>query len=217
MSIARALAHRWRSLTGAHAASQRAAQAAFDAACAVLEPGDLAVDLGANAGIYTEKLAATGADVIAFEPDPTAFETLSGRVASRENVTLLQAAAAAQDGEMTLYRRTDFDRDPARHTTSSSLIADKRKLTDTGVIVVVKDVVAYLTTLDRDVALIKIDVEGAEVEIMEALLDAPLADRVAQVFVETHERSIPRLADRTDALRVATAGRVRPAVNWDWH
>ena len=218
MNLARKLAHRWRSITGVNAARQRAAQDGFDAVCADLRSGDLAIDLGANAGIFTAKLAATGADVIAFEPDPYAFDLLSTKLGDAKNVTLVQAAASVQAGQMTLHRTANFENDPARHTTSSSLLSDKRNVAGgQGVEVDVIDIIAYLTELDRDVKLIKIDIEGAEVEVMERLLSSPLALRIGYIFVETHERAIPRLADRTDTLRARTADQTRPLVNWDWH
>jgi len=42
------------------------AEGYLTAITAMLKPGDLAVDCGANMGVVTERLAATGADVIAF-------------------------------------------------------------------------------------------------------------------------------------------------------
>ncbi len=218
MSLSQTLAHHWRNVTGQKAAAQARAQAAFDAVCAAMGPGDLAIDLGANRGLFTTKLAKTGADVVAFEPDPHAFAALSKAVAGMENVRCLNAAAAAKAGTMTLYRTADFDRDPDRHSTSSSLVADKRNVTAAaGVEVDVIDFVAFLEAEDRDVAVMKVDIEGAEVDLMEALLDHPVADRVGHIFVETHERAIPRLAERTAALKARTAGQSHPAVNWDWH
>ncbi|MEY1554899.1 FkbM family methyltransferase [Yoonia sp. R2331] len=218
MSLARTFAHHWRNVTGQKAAAQRAAQDAFAVACAGLGAGDLAIDLGANRGIFTQKLAETGADVVAFEPDPHAFAALRAAVGESGNVTCLNAAAAAKAGTMTLYRTADFDRDPDRHSTSSSLVAEKRNVTaEAGISVEVVDFVAFLEGRDRDVAVIKMDIEGAEVDLMEALLDHPVAARITQIFVETHERAIPSLADRTAALKARTKGRTRPAVNWDWH
>lgn len=205
-------------LTGAKTRARRAAFAAFDAAVAALGPGDLAIDLGANVGRYTEILAETGADVIAFEPDPHAFELLSTRVGGCPNVTLYPAAAGDQAGQISLYRRLDFDSAPDRKTSSSSIFGDKRKM-DTGHPVAVEliDFPAFLAALERDVALIKIDIEGAEVPLMEALLAHPVAPRVAAIFLESHERVVRPLAARTRALKAQTAGLRRPQVNWDWH
>ncbi len=218
MSLWRSLCYRWASLSGRKAARQRAAQAAFETVCAGMGKGDMAVDLGANAGIYTLRMAATGAHVVAIEPDPFAFDMLRDRVGHAGNVTLLPVAAGTSAGQMTLHRTANFEQDPARHTTSSSLLADKKNVAGgQGMAVEVIDIVAYLTDLNRDIALMKVDIEGAEVAVMEALLDAPVAQRIGHIFVETHARSIPRLADRTDALRARTQNRARPKVNWDWH
>lgn len=52
-----------RNLRKAHAEGYLAGVAAM------LRPGDLALDLGANMGVVTDILARTGADVVAFEPD----------------------------------------------------------------------------------------------------------------------------------------------------
>ncbi len=218
MSLSQTLAHHWRNVTGQKAAAQKNAQAAFDAVCAGLRQDDLALDLGANRGIFTLKLAATGADVVAFEPDPHAYTALWAATDRVGHVLCLNAAVGAAAGKMTLYRTPDFDSDPDRHSTSSSLVADKRNVTaDAGVEVDVIDLIAWIEAQNRDVAVIKMDIEGAEVDLMEALLDHPVAARVGHIFVETHERAIPRLADRTRALKERTKGLTRPVVNWDWH
>ena len=218
MSLSRRLKHRWHSLTGKNAARQRAAQDQFVLACGELGPGQLAIDLGANAGLFTAKLAETGADVIAFEPDPYAVELLTQRIGKAPNVTIYAKAAGDKAGELMLHRTANFAQDPQRHTTSSSLLADKKNVRGgEKILIEVVDFVSFLETLDRDVAILKIDIEGAEVELMEALLESDVCKRIQYVFVETHERAIPRLADRTDALRARTNGTTRPVVNWDWH
>lgn len=205
-------------LTGAKARARRAAFAAFDAALAELGPGKLAIDLGANVGHFTQRFADTGAEVIAFEPDPHAFGLLKARLGTRTNVRLIEAAAGDRDGEIQLFRRIDFDASPDKRTTSSSLFADKRKM-DTGHPVAVRlvDFPRFLADLDRPVAVLKIDIEGAEVPLMEALLQTPAFGRVERVFLESHERVVRGLAARTRALKARTRGMTRPVVNWDWH
>jgi FkbM family methyltransferase len=212
------LAHAWDRLSGAEARRQRAAKAAFRAALAGLKPGDIAIDLGANAGEFTTAMAATGAEVHAFEPDPHAFSLLRKAVAGRQNVHLIPAAAGDRAGTATLYRSTSFDRAPDRRSKSSSLFVEKRNVgSDNAVEIEVRDFVAFLRALTGRVGLVKIDIEGGEVPVMEALLNSDQAARIDAIFIETHERGLPVLAARTAALKARTAGLERPRVNWDWH
>lgn len=211
------LRHLWRKLSGEKARARAAALAAFDAALAGLRPGDLAIDLGANAGIFTEAMAKTGADVVAFEPDPHAFGLLTARLSGQTNVQLMPAAAGASAGSFQLFRHRDFAASPDRRTTSSSLIVDKKNVDPSQAITVeVLDFAAYLTGLNRDVALLKIDIEGAEVDLLERLLADTVADRIKMIFVETHERNLPQLAARTEALKALSRRRANPTINWDW-
>jgi hypothetical protein len=79
------------------------------------------------------------------------------------------------------------------------------------------DFSAFLNALDCDIALIKMDIEGAEVELLETLLEAPVLDRIHAIFVETHERKLPDLAPRMARLKARYGELARPRVNWDWH
>jgi FkbM family methyltransferase len=212
----------WARITGSKKRTRRAAEAAFDAAISALHPGDLAIDLGANVGLFTARMAATGADVVAFEPDPHAFALLSDRVKHLPNVTLIAAAAGDAPGTLTLFRHVDFAEHPDLRTTSSSIIPGKTRMDEgAGIAVDVIDFAAWLAEKNRPVALLKIDIEGAEVALLERLLATPQATLVTQAFVETHERIIPHLRQRTAALKALMASRVaagqtRPAINWDW-
>ena len=58
--------------------NERAAWASgfLTAVCGMLKPGDVAIDCGANVGDISKRLLASGADVIAFDPEPWAVEKL---------------------------------------------------------------------------------------------------------------------------------------------
>ena len=73
-------------------------QAEFNARLAALRSGDVALDLGANVGVYTARMAETGATVHAFEPDPDTFARLVKRVGHLPNVVLHQKAVGAGGG-----------------------------------------------------------------------------------------------------------------------
>jgi len=85
--------------------------------------GDLCIDLGANVGSITRRMAQSGADVISFEPDPGAYEALQKATADLPNVTLVHKAAGHQADSLFLHRSAKWSPDdPAGHTEGSSLV-----------------------------------------------------------------------------------------------
>ena len=179
--------------------------------------GKICIDLGANLGQHTRTMAAHAAKVYAFEPDPWTAAELRNRLADLTNVDVIEAAAGTEDGTFPLYRTASFDADPVQQSQSSSLMAQKRNIDiDSSVEVRVMDFAAFLQSLDADIAVIKMDIEGAEVPLLEALFDHPVKNRIGHLFVETHESRIPDLLARTDALRDRAARMAQPRVNMDW-
>lgn len=199
------------------AAREPIVQADFDRALKAVK-GSICIDLGANVGTWTIAMARHAGRVIAFEPDPWTVERLRENVAHLTHVEVVHAAVDARDDTRPLYRRIDFDADPALASESSSLLADKRNVdAENAVSVPVIDFVAYLTRLQTDIGVLKIDIEGSEVALMERLLADPVCDRISHIFVETHERSLPDLAARTAALRRTANSRKHPKIEMDWH
>lgn len=195
------------------------AQDTFSLVLADTGPGDLCVDLGANVGEITTRLAATGADVISFEPDPAAFDALTRATAGLDTVTLHQKAAGARADRLMLRRSANWSPDdPTRHTAMSSLVRTDAKMDeDNGVMVEVIDLIAFLEALDRDIRILKMDIEGAEWEILQKLIDHPLLTRIDCIFVETHERVDPaRFVPVFDALQDRAEGLTRPYINLYW-
>lgn len=180
--------------------------------------GKICVDLGANVGEVTRLMALTARRVFAFEPDPYALEQLRANVSDLPNVSIVPAAVGTEDGIVPLYRRPQFDRDPAAHSRASSVLADKPNLSsETAVTVQQVNFLRWLSGLADDVWLIKMDIEGAEVALLEALISRPeLLKRLDHVFVETHERFISDHRRRVAALRAACSEMARPRINLDW-
>jgi len=193
----------------------------LDGICAALRPGDIAVDCGANVGDVSARLAATGARVIAYEPDPEVFALLRARLGALANVTLIEKGVGAQAGTAVLRRPKGHARNPLAASLGNTVVegvayADP----ENAVTVEIADLVADLQGILRDVAevaLLKIDIEGAEIEVLGALDAAGLLGRIRCTLVETHEVQMPHLADRFAALRAAIAARHPPSrVNLDW-
>ncbi len=183
-----------------------------------LSRGMTCIDLGANVGAYTRKMAAAAGKIIAFEPDPWACAALRVNVADLDNVRIENAAAGASDDKILLYRHARFDKDPNRYSQSSSIVADKNNVAERESLMVRQiDFIRYLHDLDEDIGILKIDIEGAEVDLLEALFDnAGILNRIGHIFAETHEKRIPGHKPRVEALRERARRIERPRVDLDW-
>ena len=180
----------------------------FEHRLTTLGPGDVCIDLGANMGVVTEKLASTGAEVHSYEPDPYCFDLLTKRFAGRENVHLHNQAVSATAGSFLLQRTRDFEKNPEIQSQSSSIIRSNDAIYDPDKAVMV-EVVAFndvIQDLQRSVALIKMDIEGSEFDILDCILADYANGRVLPIgalFIETHERHMPNRVDFVKYVRKA--------------
>jgi FkbM family methyltransferase len=168
-----------------------------------IRPGDLAFDIGAHVGNRTRALLRAGARVVALEPQRLFHAFLSRDLPS--SATLLPLAAGRTPGRATLAVSR-------LHPTVSSLATGfaERMQAAPGFERVAWDAaeIVEVTTLDRLIAehglprFVKIDVEGAEAEVV-----AGLSQPVAWVAFE----SLPAGPEATAACldRLAELGRYR--------
>jgi FkbM family methyltransferase len=170
------------------------------AACrAVLEPGQVFYDVGANAGLFTIELAASfgGAiDVRAFEPQPSLARSVALSAARNgfTNVHVYQVMLGDQEGESRLFV-------PACSIHASAVTPSPRAQT----------LSCLRTTIDAAVAsgavpapqVIKMDVEGGELAVVHGAM-ATLANHRPAVLFESdvnQERFGYTRADLCGALR----------------
>jgi FkbM family methyltransferase len=193
-----------------HAAQQFAALA--------VEQGDLAIDCGANVGEVTEQLHGRGAEVWAFEPNPVAFEQLQERFSAIDSVHCRQTALVAEGSWARLFLHRRHASDPIGHSAGSSLVTGKHNLDENAWIDVQATVLSdFIASLERRVRVLKIDVEGYEVELLSSLLDSGMIHRVDYIFCETHEFKVPGLYRALRGLRQRLAEEGVSHVNLDWH
>ncbi|MCU0909572.1 MAG: FkbM family methyltransferase [Rhodobacteraceae bacterium] len=195
----------------------RSAAQEFETRVACLDATSVVLDLGANVGVFTERLARQGATVHAFEPDPWTFGRLQARVAGMENVRLHNRAVGAQNGRLTFHRDPGFEGDPEGVSVGGTLLNRSDFSDGTQFEVDVIRLVEFLDGLDRDIDLIKMDIEGAELDVLTDLLASPVLKRVKAIFVETHLNLFPEQICPIAHLRRAYAAAGRPYVNFDWH
>jgi FkbM family methyltransferase len=132
-------------------------------------PGDRCVDVGANVGVHTIRLArlvGRDGEVIAIEPDPEVVRRTGNNISLNglSNVRLIGAAAGEEAGQLELYRPSPRDTNRAR---ASLLHHPYLTGATTTVPVVTLDAVCD----GAPVALIKIDVEGHESAVVRGAAD----------------------------------------------
>ena len=197
------------------------AEGYLTAITAMLKPGDLAVDCGANMGVVTEQLAATGADVIAFEPDPYAFGILEQKFANKPNVTLVNAAVGVGTGTVRLMRADNFGANPEGASVKSTILDGGRRIdAENSVEVPLIDFPSWVQEQVKargEIAFVKMDIEGAELDILEKMDSEQLFQNLRCLVAETHERKFKDLRDRYKALRDKVSETYAPGkVNLDW-
>jgi FkbM family methyltransferase len=146
----------------------------------LLEHRDLALDIGANVGSWTETLSGLFRSVIAVEPDPRAYE----KIKISNNVTLITKAVADKTEQRTLFYRPEPDQNslleihPIGNAETRDLPHTEVKLVDC----ICLDDICSSTTAD----FVKIDIEGGETLALQGCKDLRLW-RNTLFLIECHD------------------------------
>ena len=153
-------------------------------------PGQAAniLDLGANIGLSAVYFASLypQARLVCVEPDAENFALLTANVAAfGERVRALHGAVWSQDGAIRLKTRSD---------SGEALGAWGVQVTDSAdsgeALAPAFSLPTLLGGIEGDVDILKVDIEGAELDVFDSLSDTDL-DRVRLIAIETHDRFRP--------------------------
>lgn len=208
---------KWHLYKKRHGKPTWAARYLFDGLVRKLTPEDVVIDCGANVGKFAELLSQRGSTVHAFEPDPYTFERLCENTSHLSNVICHNKAVGVGQATVKLYRTPDFDDSPEAASISSSVFADKTNVDEENYVEVEQiDLAGFIEDLGCQIRLLKIDIEGAEVPLLEHMIQEGSIDSTDMIFAETHDTRIPTLAERTMWLRDIAAERYAEKLYLDW-
>jgi len=148
------------------------------------EEQPLIIDCGANIGVsmLEWKTRWPGAQILCFEPDPFAFRLLEQNVERNDIPGVRCVNAALSDCDATVMLHGDISRrGDARGNSIDAAWGSRSGTTHTAV--AAKRLSPYIA--DREVALLKLDIEGAEQRVLQEI--APHLQRVQAIYVEVHE------------------------------
>lgn len=165
-----------------------------------ITPHDVCYDVGANIGVITLLLAlhhrGSGVTVHAFEPEPRNAAQLRANLILNEldNVVVHELALGAATGQAELF--VDEHVGSGAH----SLVAGHVAGTPTIPIPVVSGA-EFARDAQAPPDVLKVDVEGAEMEVLHGFQELFDAGRVRDLFVEVHSQTLERLGSSPKELR----------------
>lgn len=167
-----------------------------------LAPGDLVVDVGAYEGEFTALVRRDyDAEVVAIEPVPEFIAVLNARFEDDPSVSLVPAALGRESGTISLQ--------PAADSSSAWVLGDSSIQAP---LVDVADLVD-----GRRVALLKMNAEGAEFDVLERLIETGQIHQVDGLLVQFH-KFVPGAVARRRAIRrqLRVSHRCSLNVPWVW-
>ncbi len=154
-------------------------------------PGDIIVDIGANIGMFMLYFQWLEPQTLlyCFEPGRSSFQRLRENIETNHLQTQVQSfndAVFDRKGELRLDQNAESgNRSIFGHSAEAT--------TETVPCITLEEALSRVP--DGPVSFLKIDTEGAEIEILEGALDAAL-ERVRKIAVEFHDNLRPGAHDR---------------------
>jgi FkbM family methyltransferase len=153
----------------------------------ILDCNSVVVDLGANEGSFSHEIIKRfGCTVFAAEP----IKSVSARTGTHPRLTVLNCGIGKETGEVTINVFRDR---------CASLLPPRPNEAATGEKIEVVTFSRFLSlTGVFEVDLLKLDIEGAELDVLDSIDDETLR-RIRQITVEFHD--YPDTARRVDSIR----------------
>ena len=160
--------------------------------------GDIVVDVGAHIGPYTiiaSKRIGSGGKVVAIEADPGNFDLLSRNIQLNKlsNVMALNYAAYSEEKMIKLYLPSGGE-ESSSYTKYNTIMSDRARDDEKFVDVRVNTLDYLLLSKnmikqEQEVNWIKIDVEGAEYEVLKGAKDILSKSSNITLLIEIHNLS----------------------------
>ena len=184
----------------------------------LINTNSVCIDLGANIGEISSMMAKRGATVYAFEPNSAAYILLEEKCKILPNINSIKKAAGITNRSVNLFLHSDnHGENKIEFSEASSIKSNKPNVSKENFEIVEElDFAEFLNNFEY-IDIIKIDIEGYEIDLLNHLLDKNSLTNVRKVFVETHYHKWPELEKSTLELikRVKKFG-LDKKINFDW-
>ena len=188
-----------------------------------INPGDVVIDCGANIGTVTEYFAGRGAEVYAFEPNINAFNILVERFGHNPNVKCIQKGVSSSKAcgmtKLYMHKKVDDESKTSRiiYSQGCSTMADKHNVNQSNyTLIELVDLAGVIRKINNKIKVLKVDIEGAECDLINDLIEQNLINDIPYVFVETHEKKVPSMSKDLELLKKKIKELNLTNINLNW-
>jgi FkbM family methyltransferase len=163
----------------------------------ILKEGDVVIDIGANIGWFTLLAARTVArtgKVFSFEPESLNFSLLKASINSNDYINVLPVKKVVSDQNGSQYLYLSKELNPGAHSISENFGGGK-ELVDS----IRLDTFMQLNNLE-DVQLLKIDVQGAEPNVLSAAKKPMQEMKIETMLIEWNPTAWGNFQDLLDKI-----------------
>jgi FkbM family methyltransferase len=156
--------------------------------------GNTVIDVGAHTGLYTilgSRYVGSSGKIISIEPHPENFEILKRNINLNgiTNVIALEYAAYSHNRSIKLY----LPEEQSGYTIYNTLMANRANYQDRYLMVdarTLDELLKILSVNAKDINWIKIDVEGAELEVLRGASNILMESKNIFLLVEIHSNDL---------------------------
>ncbi|XAK01940.1 FkbM family methyltransferase [Campylobacter coli] len=156
------------------------------------------IDAGAHAGVFSDIALASGGICYAFEPNIYLYAFLKDLYKDNEKLILSNKAVSNQNSTTIFYD----DGEDVVGQGAGIIKTNWHK--ESGYEVELIDFCEFLHKIlkkYKKITLIKIDIEGAEFDVLDALIEQKLYEHIEYIMVETHERFFENPSQKINTLK----------------
>lgn len=172
------------------------------------------IDGGTHAGVFSDVALASGGICYAFEPNIYLAAFLKNLYKDNERLILKEQAISHKNEKVIFY---NMDDDVI--SDGNSIISMPKAKQKSAYEVDMIDFCEFITKLIKKhgkIAFVKLDIEGAEFDVLNALIEKNLYENIEYIMVETHERFFDNPKEKIGILKEKIAKKQIKNIYLDW-